>query len=113
MDYKTFIRRAAQEGFRFTVRFDDGEWISPKDETLDDPEEVIDHIKAVEMCVVRISAAWDEMVFKSDTNIDKLNTAWVGSYLVTAWADDPEESIIDYNSNSWWVDNNSLIAEFA
>ena len=106
MDYRTFIRRAAQEGFCFTVRFDDGEWISPEDQTLDDPEEVIDHVKAVEMCVVRLM---------NDKGVGDgiLSSAWVGTYLVTAWADDPEESIIDYNSNSWWVDNNPLIAEFA
>ena len=106
MDYKTFIKRAAQEGFSFTVKFDDGEWISPEGQLVTDPQEVIDDVKSVEMCVVRLMNDKPEQY-------DFMSSAWVGSYLMTAFADNPEESIIDYNSNSGWVERNELIAQFA
>ena len=106
MDYKTFINRAANHGFRFDVRFDDGEWISEPAHRVTDPQEVIDHVKSVEMCVVRL---WDDDESTSAT----WSATWVGTYLMTAFADEPEESIIDYNSSSVWVDKNELIAQFA
>ncbi len=99
MDYKTFINRAANHGFRFDVRFDDGEWISDENHRVTDPQEVIDHVKSVSADpVVRL---WSD------------EGEWVGTYLVTEWMDNPEESIIDYNSSSVWVDKNELIAQFA
>ena len=89
MNYLQLIEKAASEGFRFTVRFDDGEWISsPEGEKIADVAEVIasDHERA-----------------------SNPKDCYVGCYVIMAYGVDLDESIVDYSVNQTWIEDHSWI----
>lgn len=104
MDYLKLIKKAASEGFRFTVRFDDGEWISsPEGEKITDVAEVVASVKAVEQAFVRLYAPEGHELASNPKD------CYVGCYVIMAYGVDVDESIVDYSVNQTWIEDHSWI----